>query len=229
MQFLHGVLDHRRKLTHDVFEIDIALEKPLSFTLGQFITLRLPLQDKYILRSYSLASSPQHQNMLTLCVKRHEFGLGSRYLNSLSEGERLDFLGPFGDLFHYDDTRDAFHFFATGTGIAPFMPIFEMLLKTMKHISFFLYFGVRTQRDIFYQDILDLYQRNYDNFSYQIYLSQEDMNVYYSGRVTDALHNIDMNKKNEFFLCGVPQMISEVQQFLTLHSVDPQYVHIEKW
>lgn len=81
------------------FWIEVPELERFDFKPGQFVTLDLPIHEKVNkrLRSYSIASWPDHSNVFELVVVHLTEGAGSGYLfNEVKPGSELKFRGPQG-------------------------------------------------------------------------------------------------------------------------------------
>ena len=124
-----------------------------------------------ILRSYSIASPPERWGELALVLRLVSDGIGSRYFDALRIGESITFTGPMGffvnELAHSGDVV----YIATGTGIAPLLPMIEETLRRSETGRVILFWGLRSEADVFYQDELNALSTRTPRFTYQIYLA----------------------------------------------------------
>ena len=58
-------------------------DRRLSFIPGQFFSLQLPVDGKMLTRPYSIASNPEDDGPLEICLNLVPGGQGSKYLFSL--------------------------------------------------------------------------------------------------------------------------------------------------
>ncbi|MDF0642976.1 MAG: FAD-dependent oxidoreductase [Nitrospira sp.] len=73
-------------------------ERPLSFSPGQWVSLKLPVGPNPPLnRAYSMAAPGTASGELTLILDRVVEGLGSGYLYGLSPGNDVQLSGPYGN------------------------------------------------------------------------------------------------------------------------------------
>jgi len=63
-------------------------------------------------------------------------------------------------------------FIGTGTGFAPLYFQTRHILENDANIHIHFIFGVREEKDLFYQKIFQEWSEKYQNFSYQYCLSQ---------------------------------------------------------
>ena len=107
----------------------------INYKSGQYITFVQQVAGKEVRRSYSITSSPQLNEPLTIGVKRVENGLFSRQLiDHAKPGDEWITTGAGGLFVLPDDVRN-YHqvfFLAAGSGITP---IFS-LIKTVLHFLF---------------------------------------------------------------------------------------------
>ena len=230
-QSFQAAVDHIRDLTHDVRELGLRLREPkdIRFKAGQFISFNLtpPGGERLVIRPYSIASPPDESDRITLVFNRVPGGRGSTYLFNLKEGDPVAFEGPQGSFYLRERTRNVL-FVATGTGIAP---IRSMLLDLMNHgytESASLYWGLRNQRDVYYQQEFEALAVRYANLSFAIALSRPDAGwLAYVGRVTGLVEDRVTSVKNlDVFLCGNHAMIRDVMQIIRAKGLCPIYREI---
>lgn len=215
----------RRELAFHTVEYVLGHGEPeLKFRPGQFISVRVGVDadDNPILRSYSLASPPDRRGELALILRLIDGGIGSEFFKALKLGDEVPFTGPMGffvnELSHPGDVV----YVATGTGMAPMLPMLEEVLARPEPGRVFLFWGLRNQDDVFWQDELQTLADRNPRFSFQIYLSQPRSGWtrnpgYVTGPVVDLLPGL---KAPTFYLCGNGHMIRDVKAQLTSRGVE---------
>lgn len=145
-------------LTHDVRQIDLRLSDPpsIDFKAGQFVSFELPNPDtgRLVTRAYSIASSPSRSGVVTLLFNLVSGGPGSNFLYSLKVGDRTKFKGPAGHFTLHDDPGRELLFVAIGTGIAPLRSMLLANAERAEPRPATLIWGLRSQRDLYYQEEL---------------------------------------------------------------------------
>jgi len=205
-------------------------DKIFSFIPGQFIMLQLiDSEGKTIKRSYSIASSPGGK-FIELCMDIIPNGKFTPLLDKLRKGKKLKLLGPYGKF-----GRDIFKsekeivFISTGTGIAPIKSILLFLLKNEFNKKITLISGIRhEERYLFNKEFEDL-ERKHNNFELIPVLSQPRNAEKWNkeiGRVQDILKKLDINDQ-EFFICGLIEMVKDVKKFLKDKKVSYENIHTE--
>lgn len=217
-----------RDLTHDVRKIDLALIDPpqMYFLAGQFVSFEIDRPGFPIpaTRPYSIASPPEQTDRIELVLNRVEEGPGSTYLFGLREDQRTSFKGPVGSFTLRDNARDVL-FVATGTGIAPIRSMLWSLANRASTRRITLFWGLRSQRDLYYQDELAVLSQRLPNLSATITLSQPtggwDGAV---GRVSPLVANAVTTTSNlEAYLCGNGGMIRDVRDIVRQKGLCPIY------
>jgi NAD(P)H-flavin reductase len=218
-----------RDLTHDVREIDLCLIEPseISFKPGQFISFEVHPSGapRPVIRPYSIASPPSQPKLVTLLFNLIPGGPGSTFLFGLRDGDEVRFKGVAGTFYLRDDwSRDTL-FVATGTGIAPIRSMLLDLFDQGYAGWATLLWGLRSQRDVYYQDELEALAEAHANFSFATTLSRpSDGWVGEAGRVTRLVEERVSTVKNlSVYVCGNGGMIKDVTAILNAKGLCPIY------
>jgi NAD(P)H-flavin reductase len=217
-----------RDLTYDVRQIDLALVGPpeLRFIAGQFVSCEIERPGSRIpaTRPYSIASSPIDSKSVQLLFNRVPGGPGSEYLFSLQPGDVTAFKGPFGSFTLRDSARDIL-FVATGTGIAPIRSMLRALTESGSKRRITLFWGLRSERDLYYQDELTDLRDRLPHFSFTTTLSQPGASWSgAAGRVVPlVVSEIDTVANLDVYLCGNGSMIREVRDIIRRMGLCPIY------
>jgi NAD(P)H-flavin reductase len=217
-----------RKLTHDVREIRLRLIEPaeIRFKAGQFVSFEvaLPGFPRPGMRPYSIVSSPNRHREIDLVLNLVTGGPGSTYLFGLHEGDRTRFKGPAGSFYLRDSTRSLL-FVATGTGIAPFRSMLAALVENRDPRSVTLFWGLRSERDVYYQDELQALSAQHHELTLLTTLSRPSGQWQgHRGRVTERVETDIASVQNlEVYLCGNSGMIKDVTAILNRKGLCPIY------
>lgn len=220
-------------LTHDVREVEVTLLDPpeISFKPGQFISFEVARKGFPLpaVRPYSIASPPRERHRLTLVFNLVPGGPGSTYLFSLREGDRTTFKGPAGSFYLKDEATRDLLFVATATGIAPIRSMIMAQLERGTPQAVTLFWGLRSQRDLYYQEEFAALAQQFPQFSFITTLSRpEEGWAGLSGRVTSLVRERVSSVKNlAVYLCGNSGMIQEVTALIQARGLCP--IHKEKY
>ncbi|MFI0404533.1 2Fe-2S iron-sulfur cluster-binding protein [Actinomadura sp. 3N508] len=124
-----------------------------SYRPGQFLTVRVPAEDGWAARCYSLCSSPLTDDRLKVTVKRVDGGLGSNWIcDNVTAGDVLEVLRPAGT-FTPSSLDDDLLLVAGGSGITPIMSILKSCLAGGTGKIALLYAN-RSERSVIFADEL---------------------------------------------------------------------------
>ena len=229
IQTFTAVVSRVRTMTHDVRDLDLTLVEPkaIQFKPGQFVSFQVPKAGvpAPVTRPYSIVSAPSQTDRITLLLNLVPGGPGSTYLFSLKEGDRTTFKGPAGSFHLRDDSGRDLLFVATGTGIAPIQSMIAAQMERRSTQTVTLFWGLRSQRDLYYQDELAELARSHPRFSFTTTLSRPEPGwTGVAGRVTTLVKEKVHSVTNlAAYLCGNGGMIREVTAILQGVGLFPIY------
>ena len=202
-----GRVAARRVLSPDVVELTLEIEKPIDPTPGRY--LRVEVGDG-VWRDYSIAGFGPAKIRLMIDIRPS--GPGSNWARGCAIGDGVALRGPVGE-FVPRAGGEALNFVATGTGLAPMLPMIERLGAVNDPRPIRLWFGCRERSaDLVTPALSDL--RVPPDFSVVRCFSREPGAPNageFAGRVTDALSaaNIDWTGA-DFYVAGRPDMVRDV-------------------
>jgi NAD(P)H-flavin reductase len=216
-------------LTHDVRRLDLRLIEPKSigFKPGQFISFEMPhpRTGHLVTRAYSIASQPSRSNVVTLLFNLVPGGPGSGLLFDLKEGDKTHFKGPAGNFYLREDPGRELLFIASGTGIAPIRSMMLANAERSDPRPATLFWGLRSQRDLYYQkELVDL-TRLTPTFQAITTLSRPEPSWSgESGRVLRLIEERITSVENlSVYLCGNSVMIADATALLQKKGLCPIY------
>lgn len=102
---------------------------------GQYLTLRLPLPEGPVLRTYSLSQLPDGQSGHRISVKREEQGAGSRWLHDhAAEGDVIEIAAPRGSFCLDEDSARPVLLLAGGVGQTPLLAMLQKLAQSARPV-----------------------------------------------------------------------------------------------
>ena len=202
----------------------------MAFTPGQFVSFEIEREAARFpaTRAYSIASAATRRHAIELVVNRVPGGPGSEYLWGLRDGDRTSFKGPAGSFVLGNSSRDVL-FVATGTGIAPFRSMLWTLAHDASTRRISLLWGLRSDRDLYYQDELNRLREQLPQFSFVTTLSAPTTEWRGTvGRVSPLVeaHVTDVTNL-EVFLCGNGGMIQDVRDIVRRKGLCP--IRVEQY
>ena len=202
------------------FHVPSELKNVYEFSPGQYLTLKLEVNNEECRRSYSICSSSDED--ITVAVKKVENGIVSTYLNEvLNVNDKIDVMTPEGNftLQPKQTNKRKFVGFAAGSGITPIMSMIKQLKMDEVESSFTLFYSNKTDNDVIFKDTLEELAGDKLNVNY-IYSRQKINNPLFEGRISKSkateLIKADLSCLNAdaFYLCGPEEMIFNVKAAL---------------
>lgn len=195
-----------------------------EFVPGQYVTFALSDRKGKFYRAYSIVSATPDR--LTFCIKLDPKGRAGKVLARLRTGDELRISSPKGTFaLRESDCRNGDRsctFIATGTGIAPILP----MIRSIPDVPKCVLFGVRHERDLFYAaELADV-----PNTDVRVTLTRPGPAWEgHGGRVTDHIEALDLAPEDGVYLCGSPDMVTEVTETLHGRGHSPDAIMSERY
>jgi ferredoxin-NADP reductase len=216
--------------THDVktFRFLATDARQFSYKAGQFITLKLNIDGKTVLRSYSISSTPSRPDVLEITVKRVPSppdlahvppGLVSNWLHDhLKVGDIVETKGIGGKFSCVDHPGRQLFFISAGSGITPLMSMARWLYDTGKDHDIIFFHSAKDREDIIYDRELQLLSQRNPRFHLAISLtrSQDQSWEGLTGRLDGAIVKAiapDYQKRT-VYVCGPDTFMNGVKNLL---------------
>ncbi|XP_072429838.1 NADH-cytochrome b5 reductase-like [Chiloscyllium punctatum] len=122
----------------------------LGLTVGQHIVARGIVNDIEIQRAYTPVNPLDANGYFEVLIKIYEDGLMSQYVKTWKEWDSVCWRGPFGGLPYKPNQYEQLLLFASGTGIAPMIPLIQYIVANEEDETFVTLVGCfRTFQDIY--------------------------------------------------------------------------------
>jgi len=202
-------------------------------------------RDELTMRAYSIANHPLERGVVMFLVRialpppnapgGTPPGKVSSFAFGLRPNDTVTISGPFGSFRAQDSTREMV-VIGGGAGMAPLRSmIFDQLLhkKSGRKITFF--YGARALRDICYKADFDELAARFDNFDWQVALSESQPDGEWTGQ-TGLIHTVVYDaylekhphpEQAEYYVCGPPVMSNAVLGMLEDLGVDRNNVFFD--
>jgi CDP-4-dehydro-6-deoxyglucose reductase len=221
-------------LAHDVLGAFVRLPAAEGFRFepGQYIDVMLPQGRR---RSFSIASPPHDSALLELHIRRVH---GGEFTEPLFEdpqapggrGRLLSLEGPLGR-FVYRPSDAPMVLIGGGTGLAPLKSILRHVIESDLRRQMTLYWGVRSERDLYAHAELVELSRRAPGFHYEPVLSLPDAS--WRGRrgwVHEAvLDDFADLAAMDIYASGPPAMIAALRGDFAVRGADPQRLFFDSF
>jgi CDP-4-dehydro-6-deoxyglucose reductase len=202
-------------LSHDVMGLFLRLPiaEDFTFQAGQYIDILLPGGRR---RSFSIASPPHDARPLALHIRRVAGGeFTDRLFHEDMRSSLLTIEGPLGSFAYRPrgPNPPPMLLIGGGTGIAPLLSILRHLIENGIERELQLYWGVRSEQDLYAHATLEQLSRRAASFTYVPVLSEA--NPGWRG-ATGWVHEIALKEIEdlaaiEVYAAGPPAMIAAIQ------------------
>lgn len=219
-------------LTPSVRELYFTPEGGFEFKAGQFVMIDMNDETgKKVQRAYSVASSDKDTKEFKLVIKFYEFGVASKWVQTLKGGEDITFSGPFGKFLFKEPPEERVIFVCTSTGLAPLYSMLVSQGPSHKNVQYIVYMGVWNTKEIFYAKELEAARKGTPKLDIHFVLDKPEAGwTGPTGYVTDHIAKLDLNAvPTQFYICGNPAMIKSVREMLQAKNFPKEKVHTESY
>lgn len=216
-KFKTAIITNHVLLAGKFHYFDLETEEEIITKPGQYVSVKVA--DNRI-NAYSVAHI-ESKTKFNLLVDTHPGGVGSKFFESVKNGDKISLLGPFG-IFTYKPNDNDVLFLATGSGISAIRCMLEEALKEKKK-KINLLFGLRFETDVFWQDYFEKLAEENPNFSFKLVLSQSGDKKHITDYLTGDYSNYSA------YICGNKAMIEESTQILLSKGCPKEKIYHEKF
>lgn len=211
--------------THDIRRLRLQPAKPLDFSPGQYAQLQFTPSHA---RPYSMAGVAG-DGELEFHVRLVPEGRVTGYIaQELKVGDAVRVSGPLGSAYLRRQHDGPMLCVAGGTGLAPILSIVRGALAAGMCNPMHLYFGVRSERDVYGLEWLAALQCEHPALSVHTVLASGRAAGCRTGLVTDAIAQ-DWPSLAGFraYLCGAPPMVEATSLLVRRMGVLPEHVYAD--
>lgn len=210
---------------HDIKRLRLQPAKPLDFSPGQYAQLQFTPAH---VRPYSMAGLAG-DGELEFHVRLVPEGRVTAYIaRDMKVGDAVRVSGPLGSAYLRRQHTGPMLCVAGGTGLAPILSILRGALAAGMRNPVHLYFGVRSERDLYGQAWLADLQRRHPALTVHTVLASGRAPGCRTGLVTHAIAQ-DWQGLAGFraYLCGAPPMVEATSLLVRGLGVLPGQVHAD--
>jgi ferredoxin-NADP reductase len=216
------------------------------FEPGQYLTfqLRMPGEEKPLVRCYSLSDSPIQRDYYRVSIKRvppprdkPELppGRSSNFFHDqLKEGDILDVKAPSGKFFMDTAKHTPVVLIGGGVGLTPVLSMLNTIVLSGSKRETHFFYGVRNGDEQVMKEHLSRIDRENENVHMHICYSdpvegeQEGRDYTHGERVSvDLFKRVLPSNNYEFYICGPPPMMESLVRDLDAWGVPSAHVHFE--
>ena len=212
----------RTRLAHDVMELRLELPptERLQYRAGQYVDILLRDGRR---RAFSLANGPADDAHLVLHIRHVPGGaFSSHVFEQLEVRSLMRLQGPLGSFYLRTESELPVVFLAGGTGFAPVKAIIENALLAPSRREMHLYWGVRSEPDLYLPDLPREWARSHPRLHFVPVLSEPEPG--WSGR-TGLVHEAVLAdfpdlSGHEVYASGPPPMVTAARELFPERGLD---------
>ncbi|XP_026521694.1 NADH-cytochrome b5 reductase-like [Notechis scutatus] len=173
--FMAFIIRSVTQLTEDTYQYTFKLpgNSSLGLSLGQHIVLRGVVNGLEVQRAYTPITPVNAEGFFEVLIKCYKTGLMSQYIKSWKTGDTIFWRGPFGGFPYTANQYGELLMLASGTGIAPMLPIIQYITANEDDETFVTLIGCfRTFENIYMKALLQEQSRFWNIRTFYV-LSQE--------------------------------------------------------
>ncbi|KOF53330.1 CDP-6-deoxy-delta-3,4-glucoseen reductase [Achromobacter sp. DMS1] len=215
-------------LCDDVIHLTLDVPEDLEYVPGQYMNVVLPGGQT---RSFSMASA-SGVGRLDFHVRRIPGGFYTdRWLGQARPGAAVEIEAPLGVFSYHEEDWRPMIMMATGTGIAPIKAILESLLDSEDCPPITLYWGMRTEADLYLRKQIESWAPRLYEFNFVPVLSRPADG--WRGRRGHVQHAVLEDHEDlsdhAFYLCGAPGMIQEARHLFAQRGASLDHMYADSF
>jgi 3-ketosteroid 9alpha-monooxygenase subunit B len=211
-----------------VLDVPDDLAPTFSYRAGQFCTFRVSVGGRAHLRCYSMSSSPEAGDPLTVTVKRVPGGAVSNWMiDQLAPGDEVDVTPPAG-VFCLDEppgSGDDVVAFAGGSGITPVFSVIKTALASGRR-RVRLFYANRGPAAVIFDRPLDRLAAAQPERLEVLHHLDDECGLVSAGEVADF---VGPAAAAEYFVCGPQPFMDIVTAVLGDRAVPPGRLRLERF
>ena len=169
-----ATIDQVRPLTDSILQLRVVPDDYVEFSAGQYLHILLAEEVEPL--CFSIANAPLGARSYELHIRHNSSNSSAnRLLAEIKNTGKLAIKLPFGNCNIESLAADKpIIFIAGGTGFAQAKAMIEQLLADSDPRKFVLFWGARTQSDLYMDDIVIRWQEHVAHFNYHAVVSEND-------------------------------------------------------
>jgi glycine betaine catabolism B len=208
---------------------------PFDFQPGQYLNLKLTIDENIVPRSYTIASSPTRREYCEVTIKREPQGRASRYIHDQwKEGDNIEISAPAGK-FHFTGLEvDEVVLIAGGVGITPVMSMLRYLTDLGWPGKIHFIFVTKTIVDYIFREELEYLRKRFSNLDLRVVLTRtgptaHDRDCIGPGRLAKErlLEWVPNLRSLSAYLCGPGPMMEHTRSLLLEMGMPEAAIHTE--
>ncbi|GAA4002245.1 ferredoxin--NADP reductase [Comamonas faecalis] len=208
-----------------VFAVPPELAGAFAYKPGQFLTLRLPMDGRWLPRCYSMSSAPSIDESPRVTVKRVQGGRGSNWVcDQLRVGDSIEVMAPAG-VFTPRRLEGDFLLLAGGSGITP---VYSILRTALHHGEgrITLLYANRDERSVIFREELNALAAAYPTRLQVIHWLDSVQGVPSVAQLAELARH---RQAAQAFICGPGPFMDAAVSALQALEMPQEHIHVERF
>jgi CDP-4-dehydro-6-deoxyglucose reductase len=225
--------EHLERLSDDVMKVLLKLpdSERIQFLAGQYIEFLLKDGRR---RAFSIANAPHRDEYLELHI---QYVPGGSFTGHVFEEMRdralLRMEGPLGSFFLRENSQRPVLLVGGGTGFAPLKGMLEHAFHIGEQRPIHLFWGARSKRDLYLNELPEQWQKEHPNFRYTPVLSESTETDQWDGAtglVTEAVAAAYPDLGGfDIYMSGAPAMVEAATHLFASRGADPEHMYSDSF
>ncbi len=170
MDTLHTLqVVHTQLFTPQIIQILLKPEHPIAYSAGQYIMLGFNAKE---LKPFSIAAAPRDDGLIECHIRNEANSEWMQKLFAVQTGDQVVMEGP-KDQIKLQPALQPIILLAGGTGFTAIKALLEALIKETSSVPIYLYWGARSQADLYLHKEMIALTKVHANVKYIPVLSEE--------------------------------------------------------
>ncbi|BCJ59575.1 globin domain-containing protein [Micromonospora endophytica] len=226
---------HAEVLTHERFGSDTAvftcraLQHPLSWKAGQYVSIEAPRYHPRVWRTYSVANAPNDDNVLEFHIRTPAGAgwLSGALVRRLQPGDLLRVAAPMGSMTLDRSSERDILCVAGGVGLAPIKALLEELTSFNLTRWVHVFYGAHTKADLYGLDGLRELVAAHPWLSVTPACSDDPDFDGEQGEITDVVARYGPWTAHDCYVSGSAPMVRSTLRVLAADEVLPQRIRYD--
>lgn len=208
-----------------LFDIPATLTEQFQYQPGQFLTLKLPYDGEYLMRCYSMSSTPTLDSGLRVTVKRVDDGRGSNWIcDNIIAGSALEVMRPAG-LFVPQYLDEDHLLCAGGSGVTPILSILRhVLINGTGNVR--VIYANRDEASVIFKQTFKALSAEYPERLEVIHLLDSLQGIPSLSLLTSLADGMQQGRA---FICGPGPFMNAMEQAVKSAKFPSSRIHIERF
>jgi ring-1,2-phenylacetyl-CoA epoxidase subunit PaaE len=204
------------------FNVSQDLISFFNYLPGQYVSIKLLIDNKEVLRDYSICSSKNE--ILSIAIKEIADGYASSFLNnSINIGDVVLVSAPKGKFVLDGNSDEDSIGIAAGSGITPIMSMLKTTLLERSNKFFLVYSNKCPEDTMFLKELIKLKEDYPDRLFLNLIYTKIEIEKHYFGRINSSnickFIGFENFNNNKIYICGPEKMLFEVKAGLETNNV----------